>query len=483
VLTIDETVQYIAEKELQKAIEETHAKAGTVVVQNPNNGELLAVANYPTFDPNDPGSFSDEARMDRAVSAAYEPGSTFKVITVAGAIENGVTSPGALIDCQMGRIIVAGRLIHDWHPFGVLTVDKILMHSSDVGAIKVALQLGAPRFYSTIRKFGIGQLTGIELPGENRGLLRPVEHWTPSSIGSVAMGQEVSVTPIQIVSAISAVANGGTLYKPRIVREIRGDSSGVQRPDSTPQQAIDEKTAADMRSMMEDVVLEGTGKPAQLSGYTAAGKSGTAQKIDPATGRYSPTQYNSSFAGFAPVNEPAVSILVVLDSPVGPHHGGEVGGPVFKRIAEQVLTYLAVPHDIPTPSDVETAKNTKHGATRLEAKRREEQAAAQERLSAALTEQHDLQEGADSHVSSASPQTVAFAGSDGIAVPTLTGRTVRAVTEECERVGLVPALVGSGVAVEQFPGAGSLVPPGSRVTVRFGRPGVLLPTSARGSQN
>jgi len=294
VLTLDETIQYIAEKELASAIDETHAKAGTVVVQNPNNGELLAVANFPTFDPNDPGSFSDEARMDRAVSAAYEPGSTFKVITLAGAIENGVTSPSALIDCQMGRINVAGRLIHDWHPFGTLTVDKILVHSSDVGAIKVALQLGAPRFYDTIRKFGIGQPTGIELPGENHGLLRPVENWTPSSIGSVAMGQEVSVTPIQIISAISAIANGGTLYKPRIVHELRGDAAGVQLPDSTPQQATDEKTAADMRGMMEDVVLEGTGKPARLNGYTAAGKSGTAQKIDPATGRYSATQYNSS---------------------------------------------------------------------------------------------------------------------------------------------------------------------------------------------
>ena len=189
-----------------------------------------------------PGSFSDEARMDRAVSAAYEPGSTFKVITLAGAIENGVTSPSALIDCQMGRINVAGRLIHDWHPFGTLTVDKILVHSSDVGAIKVALQLGAPRFYDTIRKFGIGQPTGIELPGENHGLLRAVENWTPSSIGSVAMGQEVSVTPIQIISAISAIANGGTLispaYRARTPSEmpIRGPAIGL-----APQQATDEE--------------------------------------------------------------------------------------------------------------------------------------------------------------------------------------------------------------------------------------------------
>src|ERR1700690_154099 len=358
-LTIDETIQYIAEKELAKAIDDTHAKAGTVAVQDPNSGELLALANWPTFDPNDAGSYPDEARMNRAVSAAYEPGSTFKVLTLTGAIENGVTNPNALVDCQMGKIQLPGRVIHDWHPFGVLTVEKILAHSSDVGAIKVALQLGAPRFYDTIRTFGIGQPTGIELPGENRGLLRPLENWSANSIGSLAMGQEVSVTPIQIISAISAIANGGTLYRPRIVRDMRGGVMPVRHTDAAPRQATDQKTAAEMRGMMEGGILEGTGKPAHLSGYTAGGKSGTAQKIDPATGRYSVSQYNSSFVGFAPVNDPAITILVVLDSPVGAHHGGEVGGPVFKRVAEQVLAYLAVPHDVPAPSDVETAKKRK----------------------------------------------------------------------------------------------------------------------------
>ena len=480
-LTIDETIQYIAEKELARAIEDTHAKAGTVVVQNPNNGELLAVANWPTFDPNDPGAFSDESRMDRAVSAAYEPGSTFKVLTLTGAIENGVTTPAALVDCQMGKILVAGRLIHDWHPFGVLSVDKILVHSSDVGAIKVALQLGAPRFYEAIRRFGIGQLTGIALPGENRGLLRPVENWSPSSIGSLAMGQEVSVTPIQIISAISAVANGGTLYHPRVVREIQGDAAGLQHPDAMPQEVTDEKTAGEVRGMMEDVVLEGTGKPARLNGYTAAGKSGTAQKIDPATGRYSATQYNASFVGFAPVNEPAITILVVLDSPVGAHHGGEVGGPVFKRIAEQVLAYLAVPHDLPSPSDVETAKNSQPRLPRASAKKGKQRAASQPPLDAVLPT--GASPDAASPVPEQPSQTVAFSGQDGIPVPNLTGRTVRAVMEECQRVGLVPSLIGSGVVLEQFPSAGSLVPPGSRVTVRFGRGGALLPTSARAREN
>ncbi len=359
VLTIDETIQYIAEKELEQAIAETHAIRGSVVVQDPNSGELLAIANWPTFDPNNAGSYPDDARMDRAVSAAYEPGSTFKVLTLTGAIEHGVANPEELVDCQMGSILVAGRLIHDWHPFGVLTVRGILEHSSDVGAIKVALRLGAPRFYDTIRQFGIGQPTGIILPGENRGLLRPVENWTASSIGSLAMGQEVSVTPIQLISAISAIANGGTLDRPRVVREVRGGVQAVSLPGSDSSQATDAKTAATVREMMEGVILEGTGKTARLEGYTAAGKSGTAQKIDPSTGRYSRSEYNSSFVGFAPLNDPAVTILVVLDSPEGEHHGGQVGGPVFKRVAEQVLAYLGVPHDVPAPSDTEQAKNSR----------------------------------------------------------------------------------------------------------------------------
>jgi cell division protein FtsI (penicillin-binding protein 3) len=200
VLTVDETIQFIAEKELARGMEETHSTYGTVVIQNPNTGELLALANSPPFNPNDAGSYPDKVRMDRAVSAAYEPGSTFKVITMTGALENGVTNPDEMIDCQMGSILVAGRLIHDWHPFGILSVRDVLANSSDVGSIKVALLLGAPKFYDVIHSFGIGQLTGIELPGENRGILRPVDNWIASSIGSVAIGQEVSVTPVQIIS-------------------------------------------------------------------------------------------------------------------------------------------------------------------------------------------------------------------------------------------------------------------------------------------
>jgi cell division protein FtsI (penicillin-binding protein 3) len=471
-LTIDETIQYIAEKELASAIESTHAKAGTVIVQDPNSGELLAVANWPVFDPNDPGRYPADSRGDRAVSAAYEPGSTFKVLTLTGAIENGVATPDELVDCQMGQIMVAGRLIHDWKKFGTLTVREILEHSSDVGAIKVALRLGGPGFYDAIRAFGIGQPTGIDLPGENRGLLRPIQNWSGSSIGSLAMGQEVSVTPIQIVSAISAVANGGTLYRPHVVKELDGAEPGALRPIPPPQQATDPRTAATVREMMEDVVLVGTGIPARLEGYTAAGKSGTAQKIDPATGRYSPTQYNSSFVGFAPVNNPVISILVVLDSPVGPHHGGEVGGPVFKRVAEQVLAYMHEPHDVPSPSDVETAKNMKTLP-------KDSALAAKDENSA----RESFAETAAKAKSDPNAPTVAFGDPSAIVVPGFTGQSVRGVIEECSRVGLIPSLIGTGVAVQQFPDAGAQVSRGSRVTIQFGRPGEIVPVSTRGAGN
>jgi cell division protein FtsI (penicillin-binding protein 3) len=470
-LTIDETIQYIAEKELAKAIEDTHAKAGTVVVQDPNSGELLAVANWPTFDPNDAGNYQPEARIDRAVASAYEPGSTFKVLTLTGAIQHGVASPDELVDCQMGQIMVSGRLIHDWKKFGVLSVKEVLEHSSDVGAIKIALRLGAPRFYDEIRGFGIGQPTGIELPGENRGLLRPLENWTPSSIGSLAMGQEVSVTPIQIVSAISAVANGGTLYRPRIVRELDGGEPGALRGGPAPQQATDARTAATVREMMEGVVLEGTGKPARLDGYTAAGKSGTAQKIDPATGRYSATQYNASFVGFAPVNNPAISVLVVLDSPIGAHHGGEVGGPVFKRIGQQVMAYLDEPHDVPAPSDIETAKNQKSTRPNAHRDAANDSAVARFQAATAKTKQR--------------PTTVDFgdASAASVIVPSLAGQSVRAVTEQCMKLGLTPSLIGGGVAVEQVPAAGTQAMRGSQVTVRFGRPAEIVPASATGGGN
>ncbi len=473
VLTIDETIQYIAEKELGIAMAESHAKSGSVVIQDPSTGALLAVANFPTFDPNDAGKFPVEIRQNLAVAAAYEPGSTFKTITMTGAIENGVANPNDMVDCQEGSIVVAGRLIHDHKPFGILSIRDVLAESSDVGTIKVALRLGAPKFYDVMRDFGIGEPTGIELPGENRGKLRPLENWTASSIGSVAIGQEISVTPVQIISAISAIANGGTLYRSHIVQDIRGDTDLPLPKRPEPRQVTDAKTAATLREMMENVILEGTGKPARLDGYTAAGKSGTAQKIDPKTGRYSPTQYVASFVGFAPVNEPAVTILVVLDSPVGQHMGGNLGGPVFKRIAEQVLAYLDVPRDVPVNSDLEFARRqTPQAAESAESiSRNTARDKDRETQKEQATFQNVVSRGLQDHANSPAVQTptIAFNEEDAVDVPDLTGQTVRGVTESCSHLGLVPALIGSGVAVEQSPDPGTRVQRGSSLTVRFGK--------------
>src|SRR2546428_4757807 len=351
VLTLDEKIQYIAEKELSAAIAETHAIAGTILIENPGNGELLAVANWPRFNPNTAKDTPPEMMMDRAVSALYEPGSTFKIITLAAALQEGITRPDEVVDCQNGAIYTAGHRIRDHKPFGLLPVSQVLAQSSDVGAIKIALWLGAPKFYDYIRAFGFGAPTGIDLPGESKGILRRVENWTPISVGSISMGQEVGVTPVQLITAVSAIANGGLIYRPHVVKELRREGQPLpveEVPTRTePRRAVSAKTAATLRWMLEGVVREGTGKLARLDGWTAAGKNGSAQQIDPATGRYSATQLIASFTGFAPLNSPAVTILISLDSPVGLHEGGQVAAPGFKRIAEQVLPYLDVPRDVP----------------------------------------------------------------------------------------------------------------------------------------
>ncbi len=465
VLTIDQTIQYIAEKALADGIERTHAKGGSVMVQDPNTGQLLAVANWPTFDPNDAHSYPAADFVDRAVSSAYEPGSIFKTILFSAALQENAVQPAQMIDCQMGSIFVAGRLIHDWHPFGVLSAEKVLENSSDVGSIKIALRLGEQKYYRYIRNFGFGQSTGIDLPGENHGLLRPLDGWTASSIGSVAIGQEISVTPAQMISAESAIADGGILRKPQIVLKVMRAGQVIAQPNPDVRRVIDENTSATMRQIMQQVILVGTGRLAQPLGYTAAGKTGTAQKIDPATGRYSRTQYNASFIGYAPVNNPRVTILVNLDSPTGNdaihyrgHEGGFTAAPVFKDVAEQVLAYLNVPHDMPEMPGLEKASlKTKRAREKdLDFTPARKQKAARE-----ATDEAKL-------VTVPESTTVAIAEGQAVTVPTLTGKSVRAVIEACSRLGLSPVLVGNGIAVEQNPDAGTRVLPGAKVIIRFG---------------
>ena len=470
ILTIDEKIQYIAERELAAAIERTHAPAGTVIVQDPNSGAILALANWPKFNPNAAVDVPAEARMDRAVSAIYEPGSTFKLVTLAAAMDQNLIRSEDVFDCGNGAVVVAGHTIHDHKKYGMLTVSEILANSSDVGAIKIALRLGSPKFYEYIKGFGFGSFTGIDLPGESRGKLRRYEHWGSYSIGSISMGQEVGVTPLQMISAVSVIANGGLLYKPRVVREMRrGDEILVLdglSGSAEPRRVIRPETAAAMRRMMERVILQGTGKKARLDGWTAAGKTGTAQKIDPATGRYSRSNVIASFTGFAPINNPAVTILVSIDSPAGyPHDGATVSAPVFKSIAEQVLPYLDVPRDVPlSPQLLQTAyktgKETDDASlddlTPVDFSARPEQ--TEESVKPAATK-----------VIEQKPPEVTLAVDEGgdIAVPDFAGKTMREITEACLRLGLDPVLVGSGVASEQTPEAGTKVRRGTKVTVEF----------------
>jgi cell division protein FtsI/penicillin-binding protein 2 len=486
VLTLDEKIQYIAQRELTAAMEKTHAQAGSVVVMNPNNGEILALANWPRFNPNAATGAPPEARMNRSVSAVYEPGSTFKLITLAAAFDQGLIRSEDVFDCENGAIILAGHRIHDHKRFGMLTVADILAKSSDVGAIKIALLLGPQRFYEYIRGFGFGALTGVDMPGESRGLLHRPENWSGISIGSVSMGQEVGVTPIQLITAVSAIANGGTIHRPHVVQELRrgtmviggdGLAAGVE-----PHRVIRPETAATLRRLMEGVVLGGTGVLARLDGWTAAGKTGSAQKIDPATGRYSRNNFVASFTGFAPINNPAVTILVSIDSPVGLHEGGPVAAPVFKRIAEQVLPYLDVPRDVElNPRLIQAAYK--------------KQAAADEASLDDFTptdfsgqpeeaEKESNQEALPLRSERVSQEIMAVdeAGAD-IAVPNFSGKTMREVSEMCLRLGLEPVLVGSNLATDQTPAAGVNVRRGAKVTVQFGsaavKPLIRPPKQAR----
>jgi cell division protein FtsI (penicillin-binding protein 3) len=466
VLTLDEKIQYIAEKELAAAIAETRAESGSIVVQDPSTGELLAVANWPTFNPNAPAESPADDRMNRAVAALYEPGSTLKILTVAAALEEGLTRPEEVIDCQMGVIYISGHRIRDHKPFGLLSVAEILHHSSDVGAIKLGLRLGAPRFHSYLKAFGLGQPTGIELPGESRGLLRGVQNWTPGSVGSISMGQEIGVTGVQLVSLVSAIANEGWLHRPRIVRELRKGGRVIPAPFTPPRRVLSAQTAVTMKRILEGVVLTGTGKLARLDGWTSAGKTGTAQKIDPATGRYSLTDHIASYVGFAPLNNPAVTVLVTLDSPRGRYHGGEVAAPLFKRVAAQVLAYLNVPHDVVVDAPaLQRASGRKPPKAEPLPDVRDFAPAQMEPMRAGALAASESPESAAAE----GPVTVALEEGAGVPVPRFAGLSVRRVTEECFRLGLNPVLIGTGVALEQSPEPGLRVRRGSRVTVRFGR--------------
>ncbi len=481
VLTIDEKIQYVAERELEAAIEKTHAPAGTVIVQDPNTGAILALANWPKFNPNAASAASTEARTDRGISDIYEPGSTFKLITLSAAFDQNLIHADEVFNCENGAVTVAGHLIHDHKKYGMLTVADILANSSDVGAIKIALRLGSPKFYEYIRAFGFGTPSGVDLPSESRGLLNRLDHWGSYSIASVSMGQEVGVTPLQMITAVSAIANGGLLYKPHVVEQMRRGDVGLPLDGPSaltePKRVIRPETAAMMRHLMEGVILHGTGKKARLDGWTVAGKTGTAQKIDPDTGRYSPHNVIASFTGFAPINNPAVTILVSIDSPGGyPHGGGDVAAPVFQKIAEQILPYLDVARDLPTSPQLMQTAYHKHTETDdnslddLSAVDFNAPPETSESPAKPKTEAPNLQQ---------PPEVVMSADEGGdIVVPDFTGKTMRDVGENCIRLGLNPVLVGTNVAIQQSPDPGARVRRGTKVMVEFGDP----PTHSRKSR-
>ena len=346
VLTLDETVQYMAERALDRVMAETRAKSSVAIVMDPYTGEILAMAVRPRFNPNAFQRHRPGEWRNRAITDAFEPGSTLKVFVAAAALEEGLVHPRERLDCSTGRIEVGGKAIRDTHPHGVLTFTEVLQKSSNVGAVIVGLRLGPERMYRYLKAFGFGDKTGIDLPGEVSGTLRRPERWSALSIGALSIGQEISVTPLQLITAFSAIANGGVLMRPYVVREIR-DLEGrvVQRfgPQRV-RRVISQATARRMtRILMTVVAPEGTGHRAALEDLKVAGKTGTAQKVDPATGRYSDTRSVSSFAGYVPAEDPRVAILVMVDEPQGEAWGGSVAAPVFREIAEQVLTYLNVP--------------------------------------------------------------------------------------------------------------------------------------------
>ena len=472
VLTIDQSIQYTAEAALTAAIEQSGAKAGTAIVLDPHNGEILALANAPTFDPNDVSSAPPAARNNWALQNIYEPGSTFKVVAFSAAIEKGLAKPEDHIDCQMGSITVAKRVIHDHKPFGTLTIADALAKSSNVAAIKLGLRVGDPTMHDYITRFGFGSRTGIELPGETAGLVRPLSRWLPSSIGSVAIGQEVGVTPLQMVAAFGALANDGVRVAPHLIREIRSNTGGSSyRPTPEQRRVISKETATALRGMLEGVTLNGTAKKAQLDGYTAAGKTGTAQKIDPKTRAYSHTKFVASFVGFAPVNNPAVVIIVVLDEPGGAYHGGDVAAPVFRQIAEQILPEMGVipDTDFKNPELVARAAQTPAEVLQMrrDEKRRDEavrEETRQEESRASTMPRVGARDNRGGEI------IYAVATGSAILMPDLRGRSVRDVARACAQLGMQVEARGEGGRVSgQNPQPGTELRQGQTIYVDFGR--------------
>jgi len=345
ILTIDRTVQFIVESALKDAVDEFSAKSGMAIVMVPQTGAVLALANYPFFNPNAFGKFEKQTWRNRAITDPFEPGSTMKIFSAAAALEGGQCASGTIFFCENGAYRIGTNVVHDTHAYGWLSLQQIVKYSSNIGAMKVAEKIGPEALYDNLLKFGFGAKTGIDCPGETSGSLIPLNRWSRIDAGAIAFGQGVSVSAIQLITAACAIANDGVRMKPYIVQAIT-DPNGALTKSFSPQETrrvISPATARTVREIMKTVVdTEGTGRQAILEGYSACGKTGTAQKVDE-TGTYAKGKYVASFLGLVPAEVPRLAILVVIDEPRGQHYGGVVAGPVFKRIAQKTLGYMNIP--------------------------------------------------------------------------------------------------------------------------------------------
>ncbi len=450
-LTIDEVAQYRVEQALAKGVRESGANWGIAIVIRPRTGEVVAMANYPTFDANAFGKTTGEVRRNRAVEAVFEPGSVFKIVPFSGCIEDGLIAPTTMVDCQYGQINVSGRIVHDT-PYGVLKASDALAYSSNVAAIKMGQKLGNLRLYDYIKNYGFGRKTGIELPGESSGLVQPVEQWQPTTIGSIPMGHEIGVTALQEVAAVAALANGGEWVQPHLVSRVVAPDGIITRaaaPDR--RRVVSPETARMMTGMLEGVVIKGTAKHAGLSELSAAGKTGTSQKIDPRTKTYSHSKYVASFCGYAPAENPELACIVVLDEPKnGGHTGGAAAAPIFGRILEELFSDYAIPTN-PAPVEIASANPSRGAGTQLAAVESVPPAAPPAPVAPEIA------------VVEAKP------GTRGVIVPDLAGKGLRSALQIGADSGLLIEANGSGIVRKQSPQAGAVVAPGTVLTVELKR--------------
>ncbi len=466
-LTIDRELEYVAKEALKAAVIHNHAEHGSVVAMDPKTGEVLALENYPTYDPNEhllPGE-KPTGREDLAVVAPFEPGSVFKVVTVSAALETTHLTPDTMINCGNGVTKVFGRVIHDSHPYSVLSVADVLAKSSNIGAIHIGMQVGSQNLYNYIKRFGFGHRTGIELPAEAPGMVRPLRRWQPTSIGSVPMGHEISVTSVQLAQLGSVIANGGFLVHPRLVawkQALGQPKEFTNLPGPDPAQVLKPQTVMTMRTLMHRVVMPGgTASHLHVVGYAVAGKTGTAQIYDYAHRVYT-HKYNASFLGFAPLENPAVVVVVTLTGTTGvAGFGGAAAGPVFEKVMSTALRRLGIVRDVPEEIDELIAKQ-KAAEDKLRKRNKDKDSDAD--TVAALSNPLTPEEMAE-----AAGESSENLDANAPKVPDFVGKTVKDAMEEAAAQGIEIDLLGNGLARTQTPPPGTALIPGAHIQVRFAR--------------